>query len=95
MSPGGGIAVEYEIQCALGRLRSGSVQDRAKVWHLHGMLYLQRNEPKMALVYLNQALNDDSQLAIAIGIAPRLGKRWVKKSELSRTGRRLFQLILL
>lgn len=65
MSPGGGIAVEYEIQCALGRLKAGSVQERAKVWHLRGLLYLQRNEPKKALEYLNQALSDDSQLAIA------------------------------
>ncbi|GIX02821.1 MAG: hypothetical protein KatS3mg112_1758 [Thermogutta sp.] len=65
MSPGGSVAVEYEIQCALGRLRSGSVQERAKVYHLRGLLYLQRNEPKKALEYLNQALNDDSQLAIA------------------------------
>lgn len=65
MSPGGGIAVEYEIQCALGRLKAGSVQERAKVWHLRGLLYLQRNEPKKALEYLNQASNDDSQLAVA------------------------------
>jgi len=64
MSPGGGIAVEYEIQGALGRLRSGSVQERAKVWHLHGLLYLQRNEPKKAIEYFNMALHDDDQLAV-------------------------------
>ena len=65
MSPGGGITTEYEIQVALGRLKAGSVQDLAKVWHLRGLLYLQRNEPKKALEYLNQALTDDSQLAVA------------------------------
>jgi len=64
MSPGGGIAVEYKIQCALGRLKAGSVQDRAKVWHLHGLLYLQRNEPKKAIEYFNMALHDDDQLAV-------------------------------
>ncbi len=63
MSPGYGVATACEILEALGRLK-GSVQERAKVWHLFGLLYLQRNEPKNALVHLNQALIDHSQLAV-------------------------------
>jgi tetratricopeptide (TPR) repeat protein len=65
MSVTGDLAVEYDIQVALGRLKARSVQERARVCHLRGLLYLQRNEPKKALEYLNQALSDDSQLAIA------------------------------
>ncbi len=65
MSPGGSIAVEYDIQVMLGRLKPGSVRERAKVWHLHGLLYLQRHEARSAIVYFDKAIEGDSRLAVA------------------------------